>query len=245
MVDNVRCEWPPDTEGDVVMMLTIDAILAMHGVGGSIGNAAVGDVLTDKTFSNVGGFHTGTMPNHTTSHTEANSYVYSGGNLLYAPPSGYYDGSTGYLLYYPEPNLLPQNILKGVSIFNVAGSVGRSASGTVSLSGSSTWAIPWYGNNGSTDTSNTTQIFGVFTATISGLSFTPSVVVANNGGPDYFVINTRNPFIDSSQTHWVGFIGGTWEQTYGKAALVQPTISSGSFEIMLQSGGTANWIAFE
>lgn len=76
-------------------------------------NAAVGDVLTGKTFYQGGAKRTGTMPNR-------GAVIITPGTANQAIAAGYHNGS-GYVK--GDANLVAGNIKKGVSIFGVSGSV--------------------------------------------------------------------------------------------------------------------------
>jgi hypothetical protein len=85
-------------------------------------NAAVGEVLADKTFYQ-GGKRTGTMPNRSGSefHVAAGSSI-NGNNLhFHIPYNGYY--STYNKIWLEEPNWQPNNIRKGTSIFGKTGTL--------------------------------------------------------------------------------------------------------------------------
>jgi hypothetical protein len=64
----------------------------------------------------------GTMPNRT-GHVNAAGYSRSGTTLRLQPQPGYYPGGSGNSVQIDEPNLLPENIRQGKSIFGVAGSL--------------------------------------------------------------------------------------------------------------------------
>ena len=79
------------------------------------GNAAVGDVLTGKMFSNAGANGlTGTMPNQ---GAKTSTITTQGGQ--YTIPSGYHNGNGKITASFA--NLIPENIKRGVNVGGVAG----------------------------------------------------------------------------------------------------------------------------
>jgi len=74
-------------------------------------NAAVGNVLSGKTFYQGGAKRTGTMPNR-------GAYNITPGTSNIAIPAGYHNGS-GYVV--GDPDLVTDNIKAGANIFGVAG----------------------------------------------------------------------------------------------------------------------------
>jgi hypothetical protein len=136
----------------------------IFGVVGSspaaAGAATPAQVLTGITFSNANGLQTGTMPKYS-----GVQYTPTASGLLI--PAGYHDGTTE---TKPEPNLVAANILSGVSIFGVAGSVvaGKPyASGTIN---SAISTITFLSETGG-------AVNNRYPITVTGLSFTPSTVV--------------------------------------------------------------------
>lgn len=133
------------------MILTIDAILAMHGIGGSIGNAGVGDVRTGKTFSTVSGLHTGTLA----------------------------DNGNGPTI---TPSASAQTLASGIYDTTITINPRPFANGTVT---------PGAATNISVYSEQVVQTVSVYPYTISGLAFTPSVLVLINvgGKGDMTVVN--------------------------------------------------------
>ena len=76
-------------------------------------NAAVGDVLSGKTFYQGGAKRTGTMANRGT-------YNITPGTTNKTIPAGYHNGSG---VVYGDADLVASNIKRGVTIFGVAGSL--------------------------------------------------------------------------------------------------------------------------
>lgn len=98
----------------------------LQGEGGG-GNAQPEDVLSGKTFTNDYGEQVGTMPNR-------GAMIITPGTSNITIPAGYHNGS-GYVK--GDPNLVPENIKQGVSIFGVSGTVVqyKEASGSISTGG--------------------------------------------------------------------------------------------------------------
>ncbi len=87
----------------------------------SAGNATPADVLSGKTFSNDAYTDLiGTMPSRT-GHVTAQGLSRSGTTLRFRPQPGYYDGTTGNSVQRSDVNFVAGNILKGKSIFGLAG----------------------------------------------------------------------------------------------------------------------------
>lgn len=116
----------------------------LQGEGGEYGTATATDVLEGKTIGTDSGIVAGTMPNRgavTITPTTTDQAI----------PAGYHNGSG---VVKGDPNLVPDNILSGKSIFGVNGSLTpgkKFATGTFS-----TYAA---------------------TYTVTGLTFTPSIVL--------------------------------------------------------------------
>lgn len=87
----------------------------------SAGNATPGDVLSGKTFSNDADTDlVGTIPSRT-GHVTAQGLSRSGTTLRFRPQPGYYEGTTGNSVQRSDANFVAGNILKGKSIFGLAG----------------------------------------------------------------------------------------------------------------------------
>jgi hypothetical protein len=139
-------------------------------------NVPAANVLSGTTIAGVAG----TMPNQAGAHRQA--VLVDGTSTphrVYLKPSvGYYDGV--YSVYWDDPNFDPANIKSGVSIFGIAGSVTprQFASGTLT---SSTTQSAFNFDDGS--------IINAYCATVSGLTFQPTiiVVVGKVGAPTIYV----------------------------------------------------------
>lgn len=205
--------------GSIYTLRYNGANFILQGEGGG-GNAQPEDVLSGKTFTNDYGEQVGTMPNR--------------GAIIITPstsnttiPAGYHNGS-GYVK--GDPNLVPENIKQGVSIFGVSGAVVqyKEASGSI--------RVP--------DTN---------TVTVTGLSFTPKVVfikywedsykyypsvcayTAAVGSESAYVINWhRNPtgsMLDDASP--------SFSVSYGQFSFRVPSVQGISFV-----PGTAYWKAY-
>lgn len=136
------------------------------------GNAVASDVLAGKTFTNNDGVeYTGTMVNRggatTVTPTTSNQ----------TKAAGYYSGA---ITIKGDANLVASNILSGKSIFGVAGNAkaGYYATGTA-ISGTS-----WSSYSTESDAS-VTNTYNGYSLSVSGLSFTPSVVIVYEAGSNY------------------------------------------------------------
>jgi hypothetical protein len=105
------------TAGDTSLVTgNIRSGAAIFGVNGSViqatGNAAAGDVLSGKSFSNAAGAGAGSMPNN-------GAVTITPGTKSKAIPAGYHNGNG---TVAGDASLVTGNIKKGVSIFGVNGS---------------------------------------------------------------------------------------------------------------------------
>ena len=145
------------SNGDVVIDLTADTITAAdlangktaHGADGeqitgtntydvdsSQLTAAVGEVLTGKTFAARGQAYTGTMPNR-----GAVTGTISNKNTPYTIPTGFHDGSGTVGLDSTEAaKLISGNIKAGVELFGVTGTYSGEAISAQAKSATPTWA---------------------------------------------------------------------------------------------------------
>lgn len=95
-------------------------------------NAAVGDVLSGKTFYQGGVKRTGTMPNR-------GAPTFTPGTSNQSIAAGYYSGGT----VLGDPDLVADNIRNGVNIFGVVGNCKRyfQAAGNITLSNAASQSI--------------------------------------------------------------------------------------------------------
>jgi hypothetical protein len=190
----------------------------------STGNADVGDVLVGKMFSNSAGNNlTGTMPNRGAGGTITPGI----GNQTKA--AGYYSSAITVL---GDADLLPGNIKAGVDIFGVLGSLNPSQ----------------YANG----TARSEKYLNSGLITISGLAFTPDLVLATqwNGSTFYndiqLVINEQ--YLSNGRTGRVIFRGNT---SYNAPAVrysvqTEPIAPGGIFSIEVEYSDTEyRWLAIK
>ncbi len=93
----------------------------VQGKGGG-GNAAAGDLLSGKTATVDGGPIVGTMPviAGDTTGTAVSSVA---GSIYIRPPQNSYWPSTGYFVYYDDPDFNPANFLATKNIFGLQGAI--------------------------------------------------------------------------------------------------------------------------
>ena len=147
------------------------------------GTATTADVLPSVTFSSgtvVNG--TGTMATVTGGNT-----ITPGQNNQTAIAGSTYAENA--ITVAGSSSLVASNILKGASIFGVAGSVGRSASGTAT---SSSTSVSYYGYENSTSGQ-----YYAYSFTVSGLAFQPSYFLVwsnnSNGAETALYVSTNEP----------------------------------------------------
>lgn len=96
----------------------------LQGEGGEYGNANADQVLKGVTIGTENGLVTGTMPNRSAEAfhqlTKGVSAV-AGDKVYLKPPNGYYDGESW--VYSAQPDLQPNNMLAGKSVFGIAGNI--------------------------------------------------------------------------------------------------------------------------
>ena len=137
--------------------VTVDAIQ---------GTATTADVLPSATFSSQNGVdQTGTMA----TVTGGNTVVPTTANQTAIAGATYAENA---ITVQGDANLVASNILNGVSIFEVAGSAKRMATGTIFVS---TAIANYWTINGSASSDQQSQSFAY--CSYSGLSFTPSLIV--------------------------------------------------------------------
>lgn len=115
--------------GNIVNGKTVFGVSGLALV--STGDAAAGDVLTGKTFSNAGAVSVpGQMPHRDGDNTSTDQAAAGGVNYFEAP-SGYYDGNdrvsaTDAQVATLAATLVPENVRDGTRIFGVLGTMAQS-----------------------------------------------------------------------------------------------------------------------
>ena len=114
----------------IIYTMRYDGVnFTLQGEGGE-GTAIASQVLTDETFTNDAGTFTGSMPNKT-GHVTAAGITRSGTTLRLRPQAGFYPGDTLNSVQSADSNVLSSNILAGKSVFGLAGTAKRCASGSI------------------------------------------------------------------------------------------------------------------
>ena len=196
------------------------------------GTAIAGDVLTGKTFINsTGQTITGTMANNGTKTITPKASAQTLGD-------GYYDKIT----INGDADLVAANIVSGKNIFGVAGTATVSslggkqfATGTSSTFDNST---TWTNYNG-------TKAEGVYTLSVTGLSFTPSTVIAYGdlGTPYGYVFSCLHSDFAICMPKIRSYYDSNWNVAQGrKYKKIQVT---NGFKLPIERGsGTLTWVAF-
>ncbi len=192
-------------------------------------NAAVGNVLTGKTFYQGGAKKTGTMPNNT---APTATITTQGGTKVV--PAGYSPGGTVTASF---ANLSAANVKSGVNIGGVVGTLAPLTNEKKWASGSAT--ATWASN--------------ILSLSVSGLTFTPAYVMAYTNAREFYGICTggRNLFMRMNLYTSYNFGDGT----FGYITIVQDipyTPTYGTFTVRLvlsvssKTGSLdVNWIAIE
>ena len=226
--------------------------------GGSAPNT--GYLLSGETYFSQGTTIAGAMPNYSGTNellTWRNNNQDTG--VTIEVPQGYWDGSS--FPYVSDGNLVPSNIISGVSIFGIAGSyVGEkfaSGSGTVATNTDTVY----YGYAGA----NYLSTAGGFNSlTVSGLAFTPSLVIVEYPDSNGYLTagthvlstkfyRTANSTASTAST-WTPS-GSTilyygWECYPGANSdydgmWIQSQMQTNGFKIYTEAGGqSVNWYAF-
>lgn len=168
----------------------------------------------------------------------ARPYMYEGGVYI-SPSPGYYNGNNWSRSWYPEPDILPQNILSGKNICAQAGTAKRVASGTGAPGGSGGINAPTLDGNS----------IGANECPISGLSFTPTLIIITkywtNTYREVIVYKAgRNVFTSTVLKPNGEFVGGLVPRDI---VINNPFhVSNGGFNAPSQLGWTTfDWTAIE
>ena len=196
------------------------------------GNAVAANVLSGKTFINsTGQVVTGTMANNGTKTINPKASAQTLGD-------GYYDKIT----INGDADLVAANIVSGKNIFGVAGTA------TVSSLGGKQFAT---GTSSTFDNSTTwtyyngTKAEGVYTLSVTGLSFTPSTVIAygNLGTPYGYVFSCLHSDFAICMPKIRDYYNSNWNVAQGRRyKKIQVT---NGFKLPIEKGsGTLTWVAF-
>ncbi|WP_243156123.1 hypothetical protein [Clostridium sp. C2-6-12] len=90
------------------------------------GTANTGHVLSGYTFASGNGIGlTGNIPNFYSNWQYSSGVTPANGRLHMYPPKGYYDPAGGSGVYYDDANFVPENIVKGKTMFGMSGNANR------------------------------------------------------------------------------------------------------------------------
>ena len=198
------------------------------------GDVIAANVLADKIFSSDEDTGlTGTMPNNA-ADVAAVSYHASGTSLHIVPATGYTDGVDDAVVV-TDAEFIAENILSGVNIFGVAGTLidstgmKRFASGSIVILGASGGPVA-----------------------VTGLTFRPSTIVVRANGGDY----TQRLYVGAAMgsihdalhnTYLATYYNSVWGYKLARDSFI---ISDTGFsckmaDIYSLDGITAYWIAYE
>lgn len=211
--------------------LTAGNIRSGATVGGVAGTfsqfsngATAAQILTGRSAAVNGSTVNGTMANRT-GHVTGQSVSRSGTTVRIRPQAGYYPGDSGNSVQISDANFVASNIRSGVSLFGLTG--------TLIEGNPSAWG----------------NLFGDGTArTISGLSFTPSIVYfiskRSNGDIGQIGVLVNRPS-DIGTGYLALFSGNTF--TSLNAFNSNYSISTGSFTFFASSSNspTYYWLAYQ
>lgn len=169
-------------------------------------DVVAGNILSGKKGGNTTGVITGNMPNNS-GDKSAVSYHRDGTSLHIVPPEGYVDGSDDAVII-TDADFKAENIKSGVNIFGIDGSLSVSS---------------W------TNASGTVQSNASGDVTISGLPFTPKLLVTKLMLESEYYIN----IIEYIDGHWLASSDGDWR--YNSDSFV--TASSGSITLSAYATG--------
>lgn len=157
-----------------------DLLSKVTGVIRATGDAAVGDVLSGKTFSNASANGlTGTMPNRT-GHVNGQSISRSGTTLRIRPPQGHYPGTSDNSVQWNDPNFIAANIMKDVSLFGLSGTL----ESRLFAEGSATPAS----NHGYYESADGSDMEVSYLVTVTGLTFKPTIILIISNSAKMFTL---------------------------------------------------------
>lgn len=194
----------------------------------------VANVLSGTTIAG----QAGTMPQIGGGNTPSGTGEWPNGDLaVYLAESGYYvaGASPGSEVRVPvaqlqaaDANLASGNILNGKSIFGVAGNVAprQYASGS-STSGTTVLATLTNYNSGPSNT-------GFYGVTVTGLSFTPQLIILGEDSYNYWAVYTANTSVIQSD----GGGAPIWVVSDGESVWMAPAAAGNPFQVT-SSGFTA------
>ncbi len=229
-----------NVRANLIANLRYDSIsqnFILLGKGGG-GNATASQLLSGATATVDAGPITGAMIN--------NGVVTITPSTVNQALLGYYASTSK---VNGDANLIAANILKGKSIFGIAGAVGRRATGSIVASHLTGSTI--YTNFNTDSIWSSTTAYPVLTVT--GLSFLPSIIIATftNGTLHSFSIYSANPIfstkVSPSATVVWGNVGGAVGFSYLAGNVY---VSSSGFQLPWNDGNgttdrTFNWLAIE
>lgn len=200
--------------------------------------ATAGNILNGKVGFVNGSKVTGTMTNRSGGDSSAAQNQSFGGYAVLVPPAGYYDGAANSRVVLQDLDFVASNIKAGVDIFGLTGTL---VVGKQFATGS---ALPSSGFLSFTDTAGASS--NAYYLEVTGLSFTPSTVIAfvTGGNNSSILANSTMP-INNSIKVTVGaavinwrFTGNVYMNAGGFRLPINATMSQNEMNRM-------TWFAFE
>lgn len=121
----------------------------------------------------------GTMPNRT-GHVTGQSISRSGTTLRIRPPQGHYPGTSDNSVQWNDPNFIAANIMKGVSLFGLAGTLESRLFAEGSVGAASDHGYYEYVDGSGTGVS--------YLVTVTGLTFKPTIILLISNSAKMFTL---------------------------------------------------------
>lgn len=207
----------------------------------SVGDAVAANIVAGKKACVDGAVITGNIPTVSWRVDATDNYGYGGLDgagtlLLKVPPHIYVTGTGDTYVRGIDPNFIASNIANGVRIFGITGTMSagkKFASGTVTVTGGYTWAK----FDGGTVSGNG--------AAVSGLNFTPSVILLWSGTEAYLRPTIYKPNIYVNTLGDKANCSGMDQTFYKEGGSMSVVYGSFLIPALTSVGVVLNWLALE